>query len=232
MPFLERYLAPIFDAERGDVVVFIYPEDRSKDFIKRVIGVAGDTVEVRAKKVFINGKQVEDPHAHFAGYDPQAGAVGSGDDYGPKVVPAESHLCHGRQSRPQLRQPFLGFCQSRRGARQSLLDLLVLGRQRPLGALGAPRQHHLLEEMIANVDQTADGQSSVTKKTKIFLTIWSSLLVVLVLFNILISLGNQSIQAEVAERQQEIAQTIQLETLNRQLITVLANLASRPMTNN
>jgi len=65
----------------------------------------------------------------------------------------------------------------------------------------------------------------VTKKTKIFLTIWSSLLVVFVLFNILISLGNQSIQAEVGERQQEIAQTIQLETLNRQLITVLASLA-------
>ena len=65
----------------------------------------------------------------------------------------------------------------------------------------------------------------MTKKTKIFLTIWSSLLVVLVLVNILISLGNQSIQAEVAERQQEIAQTIQLETLNRQLITVLASLA-------
>ena len=42
-----------------------FPEDRSKDFIKRVIGVAGDTVEVRAKKVFINGKQVDDPHAHF-----------------------------------------------------------------------------------------------------------------------------------------------------------------------
>ena len=45
------------------------------------------------------------------------------------------------------------------------------------------------------------------------------------LFNILISLGNQSIQTEVGERQQEIAQTIQLETLNRQLVTVLAGLA-------
>ncbi len=76
MPFLEHYLSIFGTPSRGDVVVFIYPEDRSKDFIKRVIGVAGDTVEVRAKKVFINGKQVEDPHAHFAGYDPQAGAVG------------------------------------------------------------------------------------------------------------------------------------------------------------
>ena len=69
--------------ERGDVVVFIFPEDRSKDFIKRVIGVAGDTVEVRDKKVYINGKQVDDPHAHFDGDDPQAAGMGAGDDYGP-----------------------------------------------------------------------------------------------------------------------------------------------------
>ena len=91
MPFLERYLLEYSTPQRGEVVVFIFPEDRSKDFIKRVIGVAGDTVEVRAKKVFINGKQVDDPHANFAGYDPQAGAVGSGDDYAPKVVP-ENHI--------------------------------------------------------------------------------------------------------------------------------------------
>jgi hypothetical protein len=51
------------------------------------------------------------------------------------------------------------------------------------------------------------------------------LVLVLVLLNIFVALGNQSIQAEVSERQQIIAQTIQLESLNRQLINVLANLA-------
>lgn len=62
-------------------------------------------------------------------------------------------------------------------------------------------------------------------KMKIALTAGSALILLLVIANILISLGNQSIQTEVAERQQEIAQTIQLEALNRQLITVLANMA-------
>lgn len=65
----------------------------------------------------------------------------------------------------------------------------------------------------------------MSKAMKILLTAGSALLLLLVIVNVLIALGNQSMQTEVAERQQEIAQTIQLETLNRQLITVLANMA-------
>jgi predicted Holliday junction resolvase-like endonuclease len=60
---------------------------------------------------------------------------------------------------------------------------------------------------------------------KILLIAWAGLILLLVIVNILIGMGNQSIQTEVAERQQDISQTIQLETLNRQLITVLANMA-------
>ena len=91
MPFLEKYLVDFGAPARDDVIVFIYPEDRSKDFIKRVVGVAGDNVEVRNKKVFINGKAAEDRHAHFEGYDPQLGGTVNGDHYGPKVVP-EGHV--------------------------------------------------------------------------------------------------------------------------------------------
>jgi signal peptidase I len=91
IPFLEKYLIEFGKPARGDVIVFIYPEDRSKDFIKRVIGVAGDNVEVRNKKVYINGKEIDDPHAHFEGYDPQLAGAVNGDNYGPKVVP-ENHV--------------------------------------------------------------------------------------------------------------------------------------------
>ena len=65
----------------------------------------------------------------------------------------------------------------------------------------------------------------MTRKIRILLTAWSVLILLIVIVNIIIALGNQSIQAELAERQQEITQTIQLETLNRQLIAVLANMA-------
>jgi signal peptidase I len=65
IPYFRNTIIPIGDPKRGDIVVFIYPEDRSKDFIKRVIGVAGDTIEIRNKKIFLNGLPYEDTHGVY-----------------------------------------------------------------------------------------------------------------------------------------------------------------------
>lgn len=62
IPFTTTRLLKIRDPRRGDVIVFEYPEDPSKDFIKRVIGTPGDTVQVINKKVYVNGKLYENPH--------------------------------------------------------------------------------------------------------------------------------------------------------------------------
>ena len=53
---IERAVLPITDIKRGDVIVFKFPEDPERDFIKRTIGLPGDTIELRNKKVFVNGK--------------------------------------------------------------------------------------------------------------------------------------------------------------------------------
>ena len=66
IPFIGGRLLPFTSPHKGDVIVFIYPEDTSKDFIKRVVAVGGDTVEIRDKKVIVNGEPVEDTHAYFA----------------------------------------------------------------------------------------------------------------------------------------------------------------------
>jgi signal peptidase I len=66
IPFVGGRLLPFTSPERQDVIVFVYPEDPSKDFIKRVVAVGGDTVEVRDKKVHVNGVPAEDPHAFYA----------------------------------------------------------------------------------------------------------------------------------------------------------------------
>ena len=47
IPYFRKTIIPITDPKRGDVIVFVYPQDRSKDFIKRVIGTAGDKIEPR-----------------------------------------------------------------------------------------------------------------------------------------------------------------------------------------
>jgi signal peptidase I len=51
--------------ERGHVVVFKFPEDPTRDFIKRVIGLPGETIEIKNKQVYVNGKPIDEPYAHF-----------------------------------------------------------------------------------------------------------------------------------------------------------------------
>jgi signal peptidase I len=62
---IDHALLPIRDLRRGDVIVFKYPDEPDRDFIKRVIGLPGETLELRAKKVYINGKPLDEPYVHF-----------------------------------------------------------------------------------------------------------------------------------------------------------------------
>ena len=48
--------------QKGDLVIFPYPQDPSKDFIKRVVAIGGESIEIRDKKVFINGEQMNEPY--------------------------------------------------------------------------------------------------------------------------------------------------------------------------
>jgi signal peptidase I len=63
IPFSGTVIIPISEPERGDIVVFRFPEDPKKDFIKRVVAVAGDAVEIRNKKVYVNGELQNNDYA-------------------------------------------------------------------------------------------------------------------------------------------------------------------------
>ena len=76
--------------ERGDIIVFKYPKDEKRDFIKRVIGIPGDLLEVRHQKVFINGKSYKDHHARHT-ESPSDSSLVPRDDFGPVLVP-DNHL--------------------------------------------------------------------------------------------------------------------------------------------
>ena len=78
------------EPERGDIIVFKFPKDETRDFIKRVIGVPGDLLEVRRQKIFINGKSYEDLHARHTKSTSDSPLVPR-DDFGPVLVP-DGHL--------------------------------------------------------------------------------------------------------------------------------------------
>ncbi|MCX8116302.1 MAG: signal peptidase I [Desulfobacterota bacterium] len=65
IPFTQKKLFQYQRPQRGDVIVFVFPKDRSKDFIKRVIGVEGDRIDIEGDQVFINGKRMEDPWGYY-----------------------------------------------------------------------------------------------------------------------------------------------------------------------
>ena len=96
----ERTLLPMTDIRRGDIVVFKYPEDPERDFIKRVIGLSGETIELKDRQIHVNGRAIQEPYAHYlprpAGS--AGGEVTTGDvreRYGPVVVPAGSVFVMG-----------------------------------------------------------------------------------------------------------------------------------------
>jgi signal peptidase I len=85
--FINKFVYRFEPIQRGDVVVFWYPLDRSKSFIKRVIGLPGETVEIRHGVVYVNDKMVPEPYV-----PPQYEDLG---DFGPVRVPKDSYFVMG-----------------------------------------------------------------------------------------------------------------------------------------
>ena len=93
-----RTLLPVRDIRRGDVIVFKYPDEPDRDFIKRVIGLPGETLELRAKKVYIDGQPLDEPYVHFL--EPASDAQETTlfdvrERYGPVRVPEGQYFVMG-----------------------------------------------------------------------------------------------------------------------------------------
>jgi signal peptidase I len=111
----ERTLLPVGTIKRRDIIVFKYPEDPERDFIKRVIGLPGETVEVREKKVYINGTALDEPYVHFLA-PPSAPSefheVTSFDvreRFGPVTVPADQYFMMGDNRDNSADSRYWGF---------------------------------------------------------------------------------------------------------------------------
>ena len=95
--------------ERGDVIIFKFPEDRSQDFIKRLVGLPGDEVMVRDKRVYINGALFTNSHELHS--DPQILPAGASprDNFGPVRVPQGSYFMMGDNRDHSYDSRFWGF---------------------------------------------------------------------------------------------------------------------------
>ena len=111
LPFTSRELfhTPRFtDPEHGDVVVFKFPQDPDRDFIKRVIGVPGDRIEIRNKVVYRNGEPLDEPYVVHK--DPNVRPAGDPrDNVAPFVVPEGKYFMMGDNRDYSLDSRFWGF---------------------------------------------------------------------------------------------------------------------------
>lgn len=87
VPFTDKRILVFTEPKRGDIIVFRYPKDPSRDFIKRVIGVGGDVVEEKNKIVYVNGKPLNEPYIQHTDNDIRPLSKDVRDNFGPVYVP-------------------------------------------------------------------------------------------------------------------------------------------------
>ena len=99
---IENTVLPIDPIRRGDILVFKFPKDPDRDFVKRVIGLPGETLEMRNKRIFINGTRIAEPYVRFlfpmdenASNTVDVSGAGEQINFGPVVVPPDMYFMMG-----------------------------------------------------------------------------------------------------------------------------------------
>ena len=97
LPFTDLHMPGLRNPHQGDIVVFKYPQDERRDFIKRIIGTPGDRIQIRGRQVFVNGRQLVEPYTKFADGARSVQDTYCGYAYGcePTVVPGDSYFVMG-----------------------------------------------------------------------------------------------------------------------------------------
>jgi signal peptidase I len=109
LPFTSTTIIPYKEPQQGDIVVFKFPEDPDKDFIKRVVGVAGDVVEGRDKKIFVNHEPLNHDYGIHKDSRIVPGNIQPRDNFGPLVVPEKSLFVMGDNRDHSYDSRFWGF---------------------------------------------------------------------------------------------------------------------------
>lgn len=95
IPFSGKRAFMFKKPERGDIIVFKYPENPSKDFIKRVVAIEGDVIESKNKMVHVNGNKVNEPYAQHTDSSMRPMGIEPRDNFGPVIVPKNKYFVMG-----------------------------------------------------------------------------------------------------------------------------------------
>lgn len=95
IPFSDKRVLAFRKPGRGDIIVFKYPEDPDRDFIKRVIAVEGDVIESRNKVIYVNGNPVNEPYKQHTDTTLTPKGIEPRDNFGPHIVPKEKLFMMG-----------------------------------------------------------------------------------------------------------------------------------------
>jgi len=109
IPFTDKRILIFRKPEKGDIIVFKYPEDPRKDFIKRVIATGGDTVEERDKAVYVDGVRLSEPYAHHYDNGPRLRGNDPRDNFGPITVPENKLFVMGDNRDQSYDSRYWGF---------------------------------------------------------------------------------------------------------------------------
>lgn len=106
IPFTHTYLWRGSDPQHGDIIIFEYPRDPETDFIKRVVGVPGDIIEVRHKQLYRNGEPVKESYIRFSEPDKVEPIR---DNFGPVTVPEDKYFVMGDNRDNSMDSRFWGM---------------------------------------------------------------------------------------------------------------------------
>lgn len=95
IPFTDNRVLVFKKPGKGDIIVFKFPKDASKDFIKRVMAVEGDKIESRNKVIYINDKPVNEAYSHYSDNNVLPQAINPRDNFGPFTVPEGKYFVMG-----------------------------------------------------------------------------------------------------------------------------------------
>lgn len=91
------------------MVIFEYPKDPSKDFVKRVVAVSGDTVEIKDKQLIVNGNIIKEEYVVYTDVTTYPTITYPRDQFGPVTVPANSYFVMGDNRDHSVDSRFFGF---------------------------------------------------------------------------------------------------------------------------